>query len=316
MKARRTKLQLFSRSRYAQSDPPERWETPYTRQDGGAYFRATRTPHPFVPASREEAPLGAFEALVEPCGVEDLRQLFVIPSCVRFTGQGADKVVSPLQVVALGERAVGLWTAEPGPGVRAVIGIDSLAYIEDIHILLYGKLTFFSRQGRISIRYNTVARRVLEPALLALRLRVAGAPGPMPLSEQPEPLPFKWRLIAGSPFYRLGDQEPAVCRFSHRNRGSARPRARSRAHLLMMTPRELLSLADPALSIHNFGVDGYYIPRCGIEDARFGDDGLRLKVSGATLELPLDERLREAARLWLSGPGQTSAPASDPGLPL
>jgi hypothetical protein len=295
MNVQRMTALLFPGGRRSQSDPAEPWETPYTGQDGGEYFRAMRTPHPFVPASREDAPPGAFDALAAPCGVEDIRQLFVIPSCVRFTGRGADKVVSPMQVVALGARAVGLWTAEPTPEVRAIIGIDSLAYIEDIHILLYGKLTFFSRQGRISIRYNTVARRVLEPALLALRLRMAGASGPVPICEQAEALPFKWRLIAGSPFHRLGDDEPAVWRFS--------PRAR--AQLLMMTPRELLSLADPADSVHRFGVDGHYVPRAGIEEARFDDCGLRLRVKGATLELALDERLRDAARLWLSGPGPT-----------
>ena len=67
----------------------------------------------------------------------------------------------------------------------------------------------------------------------------------------------------------------------------------------MLTPRELLSLRDPLDSIHSYGVDGHFVPRRGIEEALFGDGSLRLKVRGATLELALDERLLEAARLWL-----------------
>ncbi|MCX7037982.1 MAG: hypothetical protein NT005_02435 [Spirochaetes bacterium] len=310
------KVRPFSRSRHAPSDPPEPWETPYTRQDGGAYFRELRTPHPFVPGRREELPAGAWEALAGPCGVEDLGQLFIIPSCVRMTGRRAESVMTPLRVAALGTRAVGLWTAEPTPGLRAAIGIDSLAYIEDIHILLYGKLTFFARDARISLRYNTVARRVLEPALIALRERVAGASAPMPPSDQPEPLPFKWRLIAGSPFSRLGEHVPAIYRFACGARASGGPRNRRRDHLLMLTPRELLSLRDPLDSVHSYGVDSHSIPRRGIEEALFGDGSLRLKVRGTTLELALDERLLEAARLWLSGRDPTRPPKSDLGFQL
>ena len=299
MKVQQMTVRPFSRSRHAPCDPPEPWETPYTGQDGGEYFRAMRTPHPFVPASRDEAPDGALEALAEPCGVEDLGQLFIIPPCVRMTGWRAESVMTPLRVAALGTRAVGLWTAEPMPGLRAMIGIDTLAYIEDIHILLYGKLSFFARESRISIRYNTVARRVLEPALLALRERLAGASGPMPPSDQPEPLPFKWRLIAQSAFSRLGEHVPAAYRFACGARASGGPRKRRRDHLLMLTPRELLSLRDPLDSVHSYGVDSHFIPRRGIEEAHFGDGSLRLRVRGATLELALDERLLEAARLWL-----------------
>lgn len=310
------KARLFLRIKHAPRDPPESWETPYTGQDGGEYFRAMRTPHPFVPASRDELPEGALEALSEPCGVDDLGQLFIIPSCVRLTGRRAESVMTPLRVAALGARAVGLWTAEPTPGLRALIGIDTLSYIEDIHILLYGKLSFISREGRINIRYNTVARRVLEPALLALRERLAGASGPMPPSEPAEPLPFKWQVIARSAFSLLGERVPAIYRFDSETRASGWPRNRRLGHLLMLTPRELLSLCDPLDSIHSYGVDGHYIPRRGIQEALFSDGSLRLRVRGATLELALDERLLEAARLWLSGRGLALAPVSDPGLEL
>jgi hypothetical protein len=310
------KVGPFSRSRHAPRDPPESWETPYTGQDGGEYFRAMRTPHPFVPGCREELPDGAWEALAEPCGVENLGQLFISPSCVRFTGRRAESVMTPLRVAALGARAVGLWTAEPAPGLRALIGIDRLAYIEDIHILLYGKLSFFARESRISLRYNTVARRVLEPALLALREGLAGASGPMPPPDQPEPLPFKWQSIARSPFSRLGEHVPATYRFASGARAQGWPRNRRLDHLLMLTPRELLSLRDPLDSVHSYGVDSHYISRRGIEEALFSEGRMRLKVRGATLELALDERLLEAARLWVSGSGLGRALVSDPGLEL
>lgn len=121
---------------------------------------------PHAPRRAEDIPSGALESLSESCGIEGLRQVFLIPRAVRSIGWRDQKVISPNSVLAIGSRAVGLWTEKPEPGVKVMIPLKKLSAIEDVTILLYGRLSFFSFGDRLTIRYNTLARSGLEPALL------------------------------------------------------------------------------------------------------------------------------------------------------
>src|SRR5208337_3810248 len=151
---------------------------------------------PFTPRRAEDIAEGALESLNEICGIEGLRQVFILPRAARTTGLGEQKVISPGSVLGIGTRAVGLWTEKPEPGVKVAIPLERLSAIEDVTILLYGRLSFLSFGGRLTIRYNTLARFALEPALLDLRKRLGGSPQPLPREDERSPvLPIKWECL-------------------------------------------------------------------------------------------------------------------------
>jgi len=113
-------------------DPAETWEAPYTELGGGFYFRDRYAGHPSVPKKPGDLPAGAFESLQDTCGVKELGHTLIIPSCVRATARGNRRVITPLQVLAVGDIAVGLWAEKPQPGVKVCIALDKLSAIEDV----------------------------------------------------------------------------------------------------------------------------------------------------------------------------------------
>src|SRR5208337_3899022 len=164
---------LFS-ARRQEVDPAEKWELHFRESEGGSYYGGNYASHPYTPHQLAEVPAGAMESLREPCGVEDLHQVFIVPWAVRSVDSRGRRVISPNSVLALGARAVGLWTEKPQPGLKVVIRMEELAAIEDVMILLYGRLSFVPFGERLRIRYNTVARDKLEQALLELRQQLSG----------------------------------------------------------------------------------------------------------------------------------------------
>ncbi len=294
-------------------DPAESWELPYTERQGGFYFRGIYAGHPFAPSGPEDVPAGAWESLRETCGLESLKQLLIIPSSVRSVGRRNRKVITPMEVLAVGTRAVGLWVEKPAPAVRVAIDLDELAALEDVHILLYGRLSFLSRDNRLTIRYNTVCRRILEPVLQRLREKLAGPGCPVPSWGSPTgPLPFKWNFLLQYPFTTLDPEAPRVFGFqgAPRVKGAWVPRG----HLLILTPFELVSLRDPVESFHSYGVDSLFIPRSRIQAVSVQPDGVQVTAKGAELFLPLPPTLLVEVRRWFetSKPGIGSEGAHGP----
>ena len=281
-------------------DPAEKWEIRFTEAEGGSFFRTERASHPYTPRRPEDIPAGAGNALEKACGIRALDQIFIIPWAVRSPGWPAPKVISPNSVLGLGDHAVGLWTEKPDPGVKVVIALERVSAIEDVAILLYGRLSFVPFGDRLTIRYNTVARREMEPALLALRKRLAGSAQPLPSAEPDavEP-PFKWKVVLKEPLVRLEESSPVVYSFT-----SVRGRLREAAHrqLLAMNPHELVYLCDPMDSTEPYGVDSFIIPRTRITHVQNGRDGLEVLSNGARIRIPMAEALRETAVRWLESP--------------
>jgi hypothetical protein len=121
-------------------DPPEPWELPYCNGKGGSCYRCVHDAFPRRPRDTEDLPAGALESLRGVCGLDGLQQLFIIPWAVRSVGWKDRRVISPKSILALGSRAVGLWTEKPDPGVKIVIDLEKLSAIEDRMILLYGSV--------------------------------------------------------------------------------------------------------------------------------------------------------------------------------
>ncbi len=284
--------------RRQEQDVPEKWELLYSENEGGSYYRGTYASYPFTPRRVEDVPAGAMESLSDICGIEDLQQVFIIPWAVRSTGTRNQRVISPNSVLALGTRALGLWTEKPEPGVKVSIQLEEIAAIEDVTILLYGRLSFVPFGERLRIRYNTVARDKLDPALLALRKRLVGPAQPIPAAyDEAQELDFKWNNILHGARTRLGEVDPVAFRFACVP-GLSR-RAPSRGQLLVLNPYELLYLCDPVAAPGNYGEDSFILPRSRITDVRPQGGNLEVDANGAHFSLSMAPALSEAAVRWL-----------------
>ncbi len=281
-------------------DPAESWELPYTEVEGGAYFRGTYDVFPYSPRRAEDVPREALHSLWETCGLEGLRQVFIVPWAVRAIGWGEQKVVSPHSVLTIGSRAVGLWTEKPQPGVKVVIPLEKLSTIEDVTILLYGRLSFISVDERLTIRYNTLARRALEPVLLELRRRLARSAQPIPGDDEGSgELPVKWKRLLRRDLVRLEEGAPVAFRFSR-----APKKTRDdveRGQLLVLNPYELVYMCDPREATHQYGEDSFIVPRSRITGMQVADESLEVTSNGLRFSLSMMQDLRKTAARWLAG---------------
>jgi len=286
-------------------DPPERWELTGQPIDWRYWRRDSSWGHPFVPRSEEDAPEGSFEALHRSCGTDALDELFVIPKSVRNVRNVRSlprtlTVVTPAHVLGIGESGIGLWVTEPHPHVESVIDYDSFAAIDHVHIFLYGRMRFLGEGQDVTLRYNTVADYKLNPAVRLLRRRVAGQAFEVPENEGPDDvlLPFKWNLIARSPFLTLEPGAPVAVAFARR---PARAwKNREHGALLALTPFELIFLHEPYEAASTYGTDGSYLPRSRIDELRFEREKIVCRVKGRSLELVMPASLVEAGRRWFA----------------
>ncbi len=274
-------------------DPPEPWEPRISRAETRRLARDTIAGRPFRPLRPDDVPPGAVEALAHECGAQELDQLVVMPSSPRRVGDGRWRwVETPTQVLGFGNQGVGLWVdATPAPGVQRVIPHADLAAIADERILLYGRLSFLAGDQALRVRYNTVSRWHLQPALGSLRRSVATQPGPVPDVEPPT-LPHKWRVITNSEMVRPAAGEKVAVFF-----GSYRTHRRRHAcpALLAVTSRELIVVRQPYGDPAGYGSDALYVPRQRIEQLEVERSTLRLRAAGTHLELLLDDALAAAA---------------------
>jgi hypothetical protein len=193
---------------------------------------------------------------------------------------------------------VGLWTEKPRPGVKVMIRIEELAAIEDVMILLYGRLSFLPFGDKLRIRYNTVARQRLEPALLELRRRLAGPEQGIPRSSEASTvLPFKWNYLLHSARVGLAEDGAVAFRFARVPR--RRRRATPRGQLLVLNPRELVYLCDPPESDEEYGVDSFIVPRSLVAGISTRNGNLEIVAKGARFSLSMSPGLSDAALQWL-----------------
>ena len=287
---------LIVRQRRA-SDPAESWELLFSEKEGGSYFRGTYTSHPYTPKREQDMPCGAWEALRGTCGLEDLHQVFIIPWAVRSIGLGNRKVISPNSVLAIGGRAVALWTEKPQPGIKITIPLEEVAAIEDVTILLYGRLSFVPFGQQLTIRYNTVARRALEPALLELRRKLAGPALQVPREDdRAADLPFKWYNLIRAAQVRMDEDARVAFRFHLTPKKSRH--GHERGELLVLNPYELVYLCDPLDALHQYGEDSFILPRSRMSDVQAGEKAAAVTSNGAHLSIAMSPALSVAAAAW------------------
>jgi len=166
-------------------------------------------------------------------------------------------------------------------------------------ILLYGRLSFLSFGGRLTIRYNTLARFALEPALRELRKRLAGPPQPLPCGDEGSlRLPVKWECLVRGSLLRFYEDAPVAFRFATAPGKS--PHQRDQGQLLAVNPHELVYMCDPPEASHNYGEDSFIVPRPRITRVRVREKYLEIAANGARFTLPMAPELREAAARWFA----------------
>ena len=291
----------MSRGTEGHCDPAERWELDCGETGESTSWRGVHDVFPRTPSRAEDLPKGALEALNSRCSLEGLQRLFVTPRSVRSTGCNGPKVISPTSVLGIGMRAVGLWTEEPERGMKVLIPLDRIGAIEDVTTLLYGRLSFVSFTERLTIRYHTLARSSLGPALLSLRERLAGPPLPLPApggEADALDLPIKWKRLLRGPAVRFRDGAPMAFRFAVASRSIGDDV--DRGQLLVVSPHELVYLFDPIEASHNYGQDSFVVPRARITRVKVREKHLEIACNGARLSLRMAPELSEAAARWLA----------------
>ena len=303
--------------RHPIQDPPEPWERELSRAALSRLGRGPTGRHPYRPLREADAPASAVAALAAACGATELRRLLVIPASVRpiTAGRRWRWVSTPTQVLGLGTRGVGLWVARSDDGgpatvpsersgglrlvmadldgeIRETIPLRDLAFVEDIRILLSGRLTFVAQDRALRVRYSTVARYDLRPALDDVRAAVAGEPLALGEPAMP-PLPVKWRILAETPSIRLNSREATVL-YDEPRAG----RRRTRPTLVALTPYELVVAREPTqgLSVDRYGVDSVHVARRRVERISPAGSSLAIRAHNVDLDLDVGERLVGEAR--------------------
>ena len=303
-------------------DPPEAWEQELPQRAVSLLGRGPTGRHPYRPLREADVPASALTALGTDCGAGDLRQLLVIPASVRpiSAGRRWRWVSTPTQVLGLGTRAVGLWVArshEGGPAevprggaagappsmadqvgeIRETIPLRDLAFVEDARILLSGRLAFVAQGRALRVRYSTVARYDLRPALDDVRVALAGEPLAVGEPAVP-PLPVKWQILAQTPAIRLNDSGATVLYDEPRT-----GRRRTRPTLVALTPYELVVAREPTqgLSVDRYGVDSVHVARRRVERISPAGGSLAIRAHGVDLDLDVGERLVAETREAFAG---------------
>jgi len=278
-------------------DPPEEWETWLPDRVVRSLGRGMTGNHPFRPLREADVPAGSLDALADAAGVTGIAQLLVIPPSARPVSSGRRWrwVSAPAQVLGLGMTAVALWVE--GEGVHRTLRLDEIAAIEDVRILLYSRLSFRGGGQVLRVRYSTVARHDVLPALSGFRVAVAGDALPIGEPSRPE-LPLKWTNVADTATIRV-----LACRAALLYDEPRTGRRRTRPTLVALTPYELVIARQPSWGgpTDVYGVDSIHIARRRIDSMEIAGGSITIHARGADLEVDIGERLVAEAQQAFAG---------------
>lgn len=270
--------------RRVSEDAPEPWERVTSGGGGPDTGLSGSDSHPFRPEAWHDVPDLAVNALAKACGTTKPSELFVIPPAARSVAapRNAERqIATPLQVLGFGQTAIGLWADDAfGGDLKVVIPIDELAAIEDVHVLLFGRLSLVTSRQRLTIRYNTVAGHKLEESLQAVRLAAAGTPSPVHPATLPDGTPHKWVTLAASPTVRLDDGPITLVYETEPGRARREPPYET---LIALTAHELVIAREPEHRpvTAKYGVDVLQVPLGRLEGVWTEGDQLCVRAAGA-----------------------------------
>jgi hypothetical protein len=266
------------------------------------------------PADVGWLPDGAYPAIVDSVGHVSLEDLLVVPAATWPVEpwRRRRRLYSPLCVMAIGARGVGLWVqALPAPGVRAWVPLEEIASVEQRADGPYGVLVVTGRAATLFVRYDDDGQAVVAAWTRRLRRRVAAVSAPIP--PQPASRGPHRDADPGSLLLVPGDAIVSAGWRSRAGRGTC---------LLSVTSRELVivqsarGLAPP----WRRATSTLCLPRGPVEDAAVRSRTMLLRSAGTEVCVSLRSRTVAAAasswlRWMLSGHGRVRAADRGDGKP-
>lgn len=238
-------------------------------------------------------PDGAYLAIVDSVGHVSTEDLLVVPAATwPVEPWRRRRLYSPLCVMAIGERGVGLWVeALPAPGVRARVPLEEFAAVEQRADGPYGVLVVTGRAATLLVRYDADGQAVVDAWTRRLRRRVAAVPAPIPPqsgSRGPHrgADPGLLLLVAGDAIVSAGWRSRA-------GRGTC---------LLSVTSRELVIVQSTRGRAPPWrrGTSTLCLPRGPVENAVVRSKTMLLRSAGAEVRVSLRSRtVAAAASSWL-----------------
>lgn len=245
------------------------------------------------PADVAWLPDGAYPAIVDSVGRVGLEDLLVVPAVAWPVEPWRCRYLySPLSVMAIGERGVGLWVqAPPASGVRAQVPLDQISAVEQRSGGPGGVLVVTGQAAMLLARYDADGQAVVDAWTRRLRLRAAAAPVPVP--PQPEGCGPHGTQDPESLLLVPGDMIVSARWRSRAGRGTG---------VLGVTSRELVivqSARSRRLSWRR-STRTLFVPRGSIEDAVVRSKTLLLRSAGTEMRISLRSRkVAAAASSWL-----------------
>lgn len=245
------------------------------------------------PADVGWLPDGAYPAIVDSVGHVSTEDLLVIPAAMwPVEPWRRRRLYSPQCVMAIGERAVGLWVeALPAPGVRARVPLEEIAAVEQRADGRCGVLVVTGRAATLLARYEADGQAVVDA--WTRRLRLCAAPASAPVPPGPGGRGPRGDANPGSLLLFPGD---AIV--------SARWRSRAGhgACLLSVTSRELVIVRSTRGRRPPWrrATSTLCLPRGPIEDAVVRSRTMLLRSAGTEVRVSLRSRaVAAAASSWL-----------------
>jgi len=270
-------------------DPADAWERPAPASAVAAGDRDRSGAYASRPADRWRVPAGAPDALAAACGTTGRGDLLLVEPDVRAADAARTKfVAAPTTVVGFGDQSAALWADGQ---VWVTVPYKHVMLVEDVHFLLYGRLTLYAPDARLTVRYNTVSRRAVIPLLASVRRRVAPPTGLTVPDRVPHDLPYKWEALLANPEIRLDPQAPmAVTAVTAERRRSHRV-----VGLVMATDREMAVLSEPLrAATGEYGTDARYLPRARLRHLDRVEDAVVIDSGESTLMVDIEGEVAAA----------------------
>jgi hypothetical protein len=242
------------------------------------------------PADPALLPDEAYQDLSVTVGRLGMEDVLAIPPAARLVDRLRYRsLYVPLQVAAIGDRAVGLWVrALPTPGVRVQVPVSRISAIETLADGPQRLLVVTGEASSLAVRYTSDDDASVDAWARRIRMRAAGDPSPVPAMPSA-------RYGKGLDEFLFGPADGGVC-----------VRWRSGFDYgqctLAITSRELIvarSWVRPGRPWRKVRRT-FYAPRRSIEGIRSRSRSVCLDSAGAQNWVGLgSKRIASAASAWL-----------------
>jgi hypothetical protein len=265
------------------------WEFPVDLGLAAQLHRSTLDSRAYRPHRRADVPSEALADLEAHIGTLDANRVLVLPWFLRQV-DSQHRAYTPIQVLALGASALGLWVDDLlGPHVAGVLSYHEVTAVDHERVEFGCRLAVLSAPTPLMVCYDVTNWLAVTNFVAHLRRTIAGSVFPLP-DRVPADLPHKWTQLLSTAAIQIDGPGPITAVFS---RGE---RSRPRAALAALTPHELVIARDPDITTGGHAVSVFATPRERLRSLDAGDRTLRVYCRDSEHLLPLPADLLRAVR--------------------